>query len=101
MDRQEEKPTRASVEFSLARMLPPIVHFPPGMEERHLDSCAQKALPDGTDEERAEFKRNWRGRRDQERERQERERDRQERERARSEPAAERESQVLTQNEFN
>jgi hypothetical protein len=69
----EEKPSRASVEASLAGKLPVLAHFPPGMVEQHLERCAQKALPDATEQERAEFRHYWRERLDRERDHQDRE----------------------------
>jgi hypothetical protein len=78
-EKPEKKVPRASVEASLASKLPVLVHFPPGMAEQHLENCAEKALPEGTEQERAEFRRYWRERLDREREQQGRERERSER----------------------
>jgi hypothetical protein len=87
-DIPEKKPSRASVEASLASKLPLLVHFPPGMAEQHLARCAEEALPDGTEQERAEFRRYWRERLD-------RERDHQDREREHSDREADRRLQIL------
>ncbi len=79
-DIPEKKPSRASVEASLASKLRLLVHFPPGMAEQHLERCAEMALPDGTEQERIEFRRYWRERLDRERDHQDREQEHSDRE---------------------
>ena len=69
-----EQTFRASVEASLARELPQLINLPSNEVERQLETYAKRAMPHGTEQGRAEFKRHWLERLEFERKRLERER---------------------------
>jgi hypothetical protein len=87
-DTPEKKTSKASVEASLASKLQVMSMMPRGFQEQALEGYANKALPDGSEQERDEFKRYWRERIDRERECSDRERER-------SDRAAEQQLQTL------
>ena len=63
-DTPEKKTSKASVEASLASKLQVMSMMPRGFQEQALEGYANKALPDGSEQERDEFRRYWRERLD-------------------------------------
>ena len=79
-DTPEGKTSKASVEASLASKLQVMSIMPRGVQEQALEGYANKALPDGGEQERDEFKRYWREQLYRETEHSDRERERNDRE---------------------
>jgi hypothetical protein len=74
-----QKVSRASIETGLASKLPVLAALPQGFAEQTFEGSAKQALPTGTEEERAEFRRYWGDLLYRERERQSSDRERNER----------------------